>query len=459
MNQFHYDGQIRRFVIQFIRMFSNFQVEFGKDRYGVKALQTVPIYYGAPSRQASVILKKNSENTLNAVPAMAVYISALNYDRDRIQNPYFEGKLNIREQQFNPNTSTTTGVQDGLYTIERLMPAPYKLTLKLDIWTTNTDQKHQLIEQINPLFNPGIEIQNTDNYIDWSSLSVVYLTDTIYSSRTVPMGGEDPIDITTLSFELPIWLTLPAKVKKMGVITQIIANVFNKDGEIDAEQIFRGERPLANVRITALDYNVLLNNNVLTLLAPDDVTIRDRVIGKIAHWDDYASQFGQITNGVSQVKLEFEHADGFHEITGTVAYDISDPSKLSFTPFLSTLPANTLPPVNAIIDPFKVSTTNSSIPIISPPIGTSYLIINPIGTADGNDPIAWAGSEGTNLIANANDIITWTGSYWIVTFDSTNNQVQYVTNLNTTVQYSWTGTDWVKSIDGIYRVGEWSLVL
>ena len=86
--QFSYDGQIRRFIVQFIRMMSNFQVEFGKNSDGTRTLQTVPVYYGDPSRQASLILKNNSENALSAVPAMAAYISGLTYDRERLQNPY-----------------------------------------------------------------------------------------------------------------------------------------------------------------------------------------------------------------------------------------------------------------------------------------------------------------------------------------------------------------------------------
>ena len=162
--QFSYDGQIRRFVVQFIRMMSNFQVQFGTDATGRVTLQTVPVYYGDPSRQASVILKNNSENMLNAVPAMSAYVSALTYDRDRLQNPYYEGVMRIREQTFNDTTQAYTGKQDGLYTVSRLMPAPYKLAMKLDIWTSNTDQKQQILEQLLPLFNPGFEIQSTDNY-------------------------------------------------------------------------------------------------------------------------------------------------------------------------------------------------------------------------------------------------------------------------------------------------------
>ena len=53
MQQFFYDGQIRRFIIQFIRMVSNFQIEFGKDRNGNITLQRVPVIYGDSSRQAA----------------------------------------------------------------------------------------------------------------------------------------------------------------------------------------------------------------------------------------------------------------------------------------------------------------------------------------------------------------------------------------------------------------------
>ena len=178
--QFAYDGQIRRFVMQFVRMVSNFQVEFGKNADGDRTLQTVPVYYGDISRQAAMILRGNSENTLNAVPAMACYISGLTYDQSRLQNPYYEGVVRIRERTYNDVDQEYEQSQDGVYTVERLMPAPYKLTMKLDIWTSNTEQKHQMIEQMMPLFNPGLEIQSTDNYVDWSSLSVVLLLSLIH---------------------------------------------------------------------------------------------------------------------------------------------------------------------------------------------------------------------------------------------------------------------------------------
>ena len=66
--QFFYDEQIRRFLLQFIRAFSNFQVEYGKDRDGNTTLQTVPVKYGDSTRMVSSIIRENSENKIMPTP-------------------------------------------------------------------------------------------------------------------------------------------------------------------------------------------------------------------------------------------------------------------------------------------------------------------------------------------------------------------------------------------------------
>jgi len=269
LQQFFYDSQIRRYIIQFIRMVSNFQVEFGKDRNGVTALQRVPVIYGDSSRQASSIIRNNSENSINAVPTMAVYISALQYDRERMQNPSFVGKLNLRERYYDAATGEYSTQQGDTLTVERLMPVPYKLTLKLDIWTSNTEQKLQMLEQLCTLFNPALEIQSTDNYIDWTSITYVLLTDVSWSSRTIPIGTENPIDVATLTFELPIYVSAPALVKKLGVVQKIIASIFDANGHINSESIYNESNLLSRQYITPLQYGVILLNNEVRLVRSD----------------------------------------------------------------------------------------------------------------------------------------------------------------------------------------------
>jgi hypothetical protein len=113
------------------------------------------------------------------------------------------------------------------------MPVPYKLTINLDIWTSNTSQKLQLLEQVLTMFNPSLEIQSTDNYIDWTSLSVVFLEQVTWSSRTIPVGTDNPIDIATLRFSLPIYISPPAKVLKLGVIERVIASIYDAQGDLN----------------------------------------------------------------------------------------------------------------------------------------------------------------------------------------------------------------------------------
>jgi len=89
------------------------------------------------------------------------------------------------------------------------------------------------------------------------------------------------------------------------------------------------------------------------------------------------------------------------------------------------------------------------------------LLTQPTGnTSNAQNPIAWLGTSGQPLLANANDIIEFDGVRWEIVFSSqTSTEVQYVTNLTTGIQYKWTGDAWVKSIDGLYAGGSWNLIL
>lgn len=457
MQQFFYSGQIRRFVSQFIRMVSNFQVEFGKDRDGNISLLRVPVIYGDMTRQAAQILKNNSENTLSYTPSMAVYISGLTYDRERVQEPFHVSKVHLRERVYNPVTGQYDVNQQDSITVERLMPVPYKLELKLDIWTSNQQQKLQLIEQICCLFNPALEIQNTDNYLDWTSLSIALLTNINFTSRTIPSGAEDQIDIASLTFELPIWLSTPAKVMKLGVIQKIIASIYDPDGDID-EDAFNDANLVSKQYITPLMYGVVLLDNTLLLVKQSEIATDDGKIGTADSWPALIDVYGALRPGTSQVRLQID--DSGNEIIGTIALHPIDSNLLLFTPFNDTLPVNTLAPINAIVDPFNVNPEDLS--ITQPAIGTRYLILQDIGTSTDNEKASgWIGEdETTELVARKNDIIEYDGLKWSVVFNSQLiTTTQYITNLNTAIQYRWDGKQWLKSYHGHYPAGRWSLVL
>jgi hypothetical protein len=438
---------------------SNYQVEFGQDRDGNRTLQRVPVYYGDPSRQAAMILRNNSENSLNAVPAMSVYISGLAYDQSRVQEPNFVSKLNIRQKSYDPVTGEYGTTQDSAYTVERMMPVPYKLTLKLDIWTSNTEQKLQLIEQIGILFNPSMEIQSTDNYIDWTSLSTVTRTDINWTSRSVPAGGDEPIDICSMTFEIPIWISAPAKVKKLGVVQRIIQSVFDETGNLPSPAFDEGTL-MARPMLTPLNYGVLYLGNTLQLVKRTEMLTQDGSgkVGTPDDWHSLVNMYGSLENGISQVRLEltaeFDELNGETvrtEVIGTVSYHPTDNSTLLFNVDEDTLPVNTLTAVDAIINPHTIKVDSS---LLNPSAGTRYLILDDIGYS-GSSTEVWG-----ILVAKANDIIEYNGTDWVVSLDSAaTDTVEYVTNLTTNIQYRWHNGSWSKAVEGLYREGSWSLVI
>jgi hypothetical protein len=468
MQQFFYDEQIRRFLLQFTRIFSGFQVEYGRDTNNPDqyALLRVPVRYGDASRNAQTIIQENSANSLPATPLMTFYVAALDYDRPRMQEPYFVNRFAVKQRTYDTATETYETTQGNAFTIERLMPVPYKLTLNLDIWTSNTNQKMQLLEQILTLFNPSLEVQSTDNYIDWTSLSVVELESTQWTSRTIPMGTENPIDIATLKFNLPIWISSPAKVKKLGVIERVIASIYDAQGDLnDAvtnNDLLLGTRQV----ITPFNYKIVLipvgNTTEIQILQErtivdqpnSSLTAPDIVSDSAVLWPAVIGMYGVLRPGVSQIRLD--QPDG-SQVIGTIVVDPNDDRFVIFDADADTVPANTMLPIDAVINPL-VSAPGIGLPEAA--VGQRYLLTEDTGSEDGSAPTAWLGPANRTLVARANDIIEFDGLRWDVTFMADQQtEIQYITNLTTGIQYEWTGQQWIKSYQGIYPGGEWSLVL
>ena len=141
-----YDEQLKRYLIQLIRVFSNFKVKENTSK-GVH-YNRIPARYGDQSRMVASILRNNSENVINSAPFITVTIGSLQIARDRTADPFLVQTDQIAEREFNPDTNSYGTVQGNLYTTQKYMPVPYNLTINVDIWTTNTDTKMQIMEQI-----------------------------------------------------------------------------------------------------------------------------------------------------------------------------------------------------------------------------------------------------------------------------------------------------------------------
>ena len=466
MQQFFYDAQIRRFLLQFTRIMSNFQVEYGNETDGTNAaaLLRVPVRYGDSSRNAQTVIQNNSANQLPSTPWMTFYITSLDYDRPRMQEPYFVSKVNVRQRTYDSATETYETTQGNAFTVERLMPVPYKLGITLDIWTSNTNQKFQVLEQILTLFNPSLEVQSTDNYLDWTSLSMVELESTQWSSRVIPVGADNSIDICTLKFTLPIWISSPAKVKKLGVVERVIMSMYDAQGDLN-EAVTNSDLLLGTrVVITPYNWAVVLIGNQLQVLqqtslvqepSNDTLTPTTVISDSPLLWPAVIDLYGTLRPGISQIRLE--QRDGT-EVIGTIALNPNDNRLLIFDIDPDTAPQNTLDPVDAVINPL---TSGPQQGLDSALDGQRYLLTEATGSGTGsNVATAWQGANGRPLIAQANDIIEYANNYWQVVFRADGQPAeQYVTNITTGTQYEWNGEVWVKSYQGVYPGGQWSLVI
>jgi hypothetical protein len=122
-----YDGQIRRYITQVIRLCSNFSIDMDG------TLKQVPVMYGDLTRQVSNIIRDNSENKLPSAPRMAVYITALEMDRDRLADATYVRKTNIVERAYDDDNQEYNNYKGKSYTVERIMPTPYLLRVNVVI--------------------------------------------------------------------------------------------------------------------------------------------------------------------------------------------------------------------------------------------------------------------------------------------------------------------------------------
>lgn len=449
---YFYDGQIRRFLNQVVRAFSGFQYEVVIN--GVKQLKTVPVTPALQNKQVAAIMSNNSENVLLSTPAITVYIKGVEKNLERVQNPAHVSTVQVTEREFDTVTGKYTSNRGNSYTVERIMPHPLDVTIAVDIWTSNEFQKHQLFEQIYMAFNSDFDIQSSDNALDWTALSRMHLQDVNWSSRTIPIGSQDIIDVMTFTFLLPMWISPPAKVKEQHVIQQIIANIVEGSEELAkmeagatyGDQYDSSGELMGRTIVTPGDYKIAIQGNEVMLLDNHGSQVDEN--GNPYDWQTLLYDYGKLIPAVSQLRLRanIEQSDDL-DIIGTIQLDASRSNVLIWQVDLDTLPGNTLMPINGVIEP-HVNYVGQGLP--TPKEGDRYMILSSIGPCE-----AWG-----NLVADVNDIVEFKNGAWVRVFDaSSNTVVQYIVNLRSGKQLKFQDGQWIFAIDGEYNPGFWRLYL
>lgn len=460
MSTFFYDEQIRRYLLQFIRVFADLKVQ-STDSAGNTVLKRVPIRYGDASRIVEHTIRNNSENTLLPSPMMSAWIQNISMAPERRLDPSHVSQKSFTEQSY--NNSEYTGEAGMQYSVTRMMPVPYNATFQLDIWTTNTTQKLQLWEQISVWFNPSIVLQQNQNPLDWTSIFEIKLIETIWSNRSIPTGPDSERDVCSFIFNVPLWISPPALLDRKKHIEQIVTSIFDTAGltidDIDTQLL----DPVRSC-FPELDQTVIAPGDYKTSIgidsAPNELLLLNShgIADPSLSWKTLLEEYGELEEGISRMLLKTNNNLDSEEgdIYGNISYHPTQDNILLFDIDTDTLPS-TLPfsPVNKIIDPLSKYPGNG---LPAAAAGQSYLLIS-----DDNSDNIIPENTGTNpwgsLSARSNDIIMFDGTNWNVIFDSSTEEVNQYTQMIDGTHYRFTNQGWVYTYLGEYNPGYFRIVL
>jgi len=215
----YYNQQIKKYLIQFMAIFSGLQVEIGKNDSREEGLIPVPIHYGSKDRVAASIIADNTQNKPIRLPTLSTYLNTIS-----LAPELRKGIGAVRRQSYLPRGGV---LPDDVTVVHQIMPIPYKLTTELAIYTSNMDEHFQILEQILMVFDPILQIQTNDSAFDWTKITTVELTD-IRPEENYPPGTNKRMSISTLSFQFPIYIAAPANLR-----TDFVKDIFARISAID----------------------------------------------------------------------------------------------------------------------------------------------------------------------------------------------------------------------------------
>lgn len=218
---YHYTGKIENSLLQFMRIFTGFQVQYGVDRDDddVNDFRKVTVHYGSPDRVVANVLTQNGTFTTTKLPIITGYMTSLDLNPEARKARKHEENVKWYDEATQTNKA-----------VSKLMATPYIANVDLSIWASNQQQMFQIMEQILLIFNPRLSIQTTEDIHDWSYLTNVELIG-IANEENFPPGPEDQYVIQTLNFQFEFWLNFP-KIERGNVIEEITANMNDNTNEI-----------------------------------------------------------------------------------------------------------------------------------------------------------------------------------------------------------------------------------
>jgi len=228
---YRYDAQIEKYIQQFMRALSGFQVQDGVDRDNDGSFHTerVPVVYGNMSRIVASILNKRETFPNTKLPMIAANMTG------------FEQRPEGKKSHFHVDSLSNAqlNLPDGTSSVHRIIGPPYNLTMEVNIYASSTSELFAIVEQILLVFNPRLTIRlSTDGY-DPNYITEIILN-SIQPEIQYPMGTESRTVMMGMDFTVPVRLSYPKGLSD-GIINEIHSRILNDDGSVVYEENINDE--------------------------------------------------------------------------------------------------------------------------------------------------------------------------------------------------------------------------
>ena len=217
-----YHKQIRNTVIAFGTIFNNIHIKRLDSSGNPLQSLKVPLSYSPKEKfiarldQQSSLTGSDSSVAIT-LPRMAFDITGYAYDPSR--------KLNKNQRLGVVTTNADTTKLNAQYS-----PVPYDVSIELNVFTANSDDGLQIIEQILPYFQPDYTVTMIENSVMDSKRDIPFILESVNYEDSYAGSLTDTRRITySLSFTAKIYLYGP--ISTGAIIKTVSADLYDNTSD------------------------------------------------------------------------------------------------------------------------------------------------------------------------------------------------------------------------------------
>lgn len=228
LSNYYSQEQIKKYLIQFMAIFSGLQVSVGKNDFNSDTnLIRVPIIHGSKDRVVAHIIARNSPNVPVKLPILSARFTDMELALDRLS-----GQRTIDSAVTFPRGGV---FPDDLRTIEKLKPIPWRFKGEVNVLTTNLFHQYEILEQIALIFDPDLYLYTSDDPDDHTAIHKVILL-SVDNEENYPAGSERRILSVNLTFQIEAWISAPVGVRD-NIIRKIKIRIQNLDNASNFDDV------------------------------------------------------------------------------------------------------------------------------------------------------------------------------------------------------------------------------